>query len=207
MLKVYQRRCIELRQIPYLKYVLVFRNYGKVAGASIDHSHSQIIATPVIPQQVWMHGRGMEQYYEYRSRCVYCHIFEEEQYEGIRIVTQNKFFMTIEPFASKYPFETWIIPKKHKPHFFEAMFEELKCLAEILKESLQRIHICLNDPPYNLMFINSPWNYMSLFHWHIEIIPRLTIAAGFELGTGICINMISPEDAARYLREVEIERR
>jgi UDPglucose--hexose-1-phosphate uridylyltransferase len=203
ILKVYQRRYQELRRVPYLKYVLVFKNYGKVAGASIDHSHSQIIATPVIPQQVWTHVKGMEQYYEYRARCVYCHIFEAEESEGIRVVAQNKYFLSVEPYASKYPFETWIIPKKHKPHFFEAMAEELKCLAEILKETLHRIHVCLNDAPYNLMFINAPWTYQSLFHWHIEIIPRLTIAAGFELGTGMYINIVAPEDAARYLREAE----
>lgn len=207
VLKVYQRRNIELKREPHLKYVLTFRNYGKVAGASIDHSHSQIIATPMIPQQVWNQVKGLEQYYEYRSRCVYCHIIEVEHTEGIRVIAQNKYFLSFEPFASRYPFETWIIPRKHKPNFLEAMGEELKGLSDILKETLQRIHICLKDPPYNLMFINAPWSYQSLFHWHIEIIPRLTIAAGFELGTGIYINVVAPEDAARYLRDVEIERR
>jgi UDPglucose--hexose-1-phosphate uridylyltransferase len=204
VLKVYQRRYSELKAEPHLKYVLIFRNYGKVAGASIEHPHSQIIATPMIPQQVWVQVKGLEQYYEYRARCAYCQIIEEELKEGIRIAAQNNFFVSIEPFASKYPFETWIMPRKHRSNLLEAGEEELKDLAEILKETLQRIHACLSDPPYNLMFINAPWSYESLFHWHIEIIPRLTIAAGFELGTGIYINVAAPEDTARYLREVAI---
>jgi len=206
VIKVYQRRYSELKGEPHLKHVLIFRNYGKVAGASIEHPHSQIIATPMIPQQVWVQVKGLEQYYEYRARCADCQIIEEEIKDGSRLVIQNRYFLSIEPFASKYPFETWIMPKRHRPNFLEAGEDEIKELAEILKETLQRIHICLGDPPYNLMFITAPWSYESLFHWHIEIIPRLTIAAGFELGTGIYINVVAPEDAARYLREIEIER-
>lgn len=204
VIKVYQRRYSELKGEPQLKYVLIFRNYGKVAGASIEHPHSQIIATPMIPQQVWIQLKGLEQYYEYRARCAYCQIIEEEIKDGKRIVAQNKSFLSIEPYASKYPFETWIMPKRHRPNFLEVVEEEIKDLAEILRETLQKIHVCLNDPPYNLMSIIAPWSYESLFHWHIEIIPRLTIAAGFELGTGIYINVVAPEDAARYLREIEI---
>lgn len=207
VLKVYQKRYSDLKAEPHLKYVLIFRNYGKVAGASIEHSHSQIIATPMIPQQVWVQVKGLEQYYEYRERCAYCHIIEEEIKEGTRVVTQNDSFLTLEPFASKYPFETWITPRKHRHTLLETGEEELKGLAEILKETLERIHICLSDPPYNIMFINAPWGHESLFHWHIEIIPRLTIAAGFELGTGIYINVVSPEDAAMYLKNVEVERK
>lgn len=201
-----RERYLDLKRDVRLKYILIFKNYGRVAGASIEHSHCQLIATPVIPQQAWSELRGAEQYYEYRENCVYCDILKQESNSSNRTVVESNSFITIEPFASKYPFETWIIPKQHNCCFTYMTKEEVTDFAKILKETLSRLALCLNDPPYNFTFVNAPVEEENIlhFHWHLEIIPRLTIAGGFELGTGIYINVTAPEEAARFLRAVEI---
>ncbi|MBI5286323.1 MAG: galactose-1-phosphate uridylyltransferase [Deltaproteobacteria bacterium] len=205
VLWAYRNRYLDLKKDQRLKYILIFKNHGRIAGASIEHSHSQLIATPMIPQQVWMKTKGMEQYYEYRDRCVYCNIIEVELEKKERVVVKDEHFIAIEPYASRHPFETWIISKRHKATFTDMDEAEIDSLAHILKETLLRLEVCLNDPPYNFTIITAPPNseYFGQFHWHIEIIPRLTVAAGFELGTGIYINPVLPEEAARYLRMVK----
>lgn len=201
----YRERYTDLSKDYRLKYILIFKNHGRVAGASMDHSHSQLIATPMIPQQVWIKIKGMEQYFEYRDSCAYCDIVKTELDHEERIVAENEIFVALQPYASRHPFETWIMPKVHSNSFIDMKENEIDALTTILKMVLLKLELCLNDPPYNYAIINAPINSgkTSQFHWHIEIIPRLTIAAGFELGSGIYINPVSPEESARYLRDIK----
>ncbi|KPJ61873.1 galactose-1-phosphate uridylyltransferase [candidate division KD3-62 bacterium DG_56] len=199
-------RYLDLKQDPRLKYVLIFRNHGAVAGASLEHPHSHLIATPMVPKTVMEELEGAERYEQYRDRCIYCDIVRQELDSGERVIARNADFLALEPFASQYPFETWIIPKEHIASFANVNEQQQHNFAAILKETMLRIQICLNDPPYNYMLHTAPCGQddENRFHWHLEIAPRLAITAGFEMGTGIYINVTPPELAAQYLREVTI---
>lgn len=199
-------RYLDLKQDPRLKYVLIFRNHGAVAGASLEHPHSHLIATPMVPKTVMEELEGAERYEQYRDRCIYCDIVRQELDSGERVVTHNADFLAFEPFASQYPFESWIVPKEHISSFANVNEQQQRSFAAILKETMLRIQICLNDPPYNYMLHTAPCaqDNEDTFHWHLEIAPRLAITAGFEMGTGIYINVTPPELAAQCLREVTI---
>lgn len=198
-----RERYIDLRKDARFKYILFFRNHGKVAGASLEHPHSQLIATPMIPIDVVNEMQGAERYYQYRDRCIWCDMIQQELDSTRRIVSQTEHFVAFEPFASKYPFETWLLPKTHQASFSTMARERVDEFAGVVQDALGRISRCLNGPPYNFAIHNAPCDRdeSDMFHWHMVIMPRLTIAAGFEMGTGIFINVTSPEDAARYLRE------
>jgi UDPglucose--hexose-1-phosphate uridylyltransferase len=206
VLWAYRQRYLDLKQDPRLKFILFFRNHGRVAGASLAHPHSQLIATPVIPRDIFDEMEGARRYEQYRDRCVYCDIIQQELDEGSRIVAENSDFIAFEPYASKYPFETWVMPRKHGPSFAHILPQEQTAFASILHESLLRIRLRLGNPPYNYTLHTAPCDedQSALYHWHLEIFPRLTVAAGFEMGTGIYINVTPPEQAAAYLREVEL---
>ncbi len=206
VLWAYRARYLDLKKDPRLKYILFFRNHGQVAGASLSHPHSQLIATPMVPGEVAAELAGAKRYEGYRDRCVYCDILRQEANEGTRVVTENESFIALEPYASKYPFETWILPKEHGPSFAAISAPAQSEFAQILGETLRRIKVLLDDPPYNYMIHTAPCDSDDRpdFHWHLEIFPRLTIAAGFEMGTGIFINVTPPEVAAQYLREVNL---
>ena len=201
----YRERYLDLRKDKRFKYILVFRNHGKVAGASLEHPHSQIIATPMIPIEVVNEFQGAENYYKYHERCIWCDIVQHETEFAQRVVNQTEHFLEFAPFASKYPFETWLLPKHHEASFATMTRERITEFAVIMQDALRRISKCLNNPPYNFAIHTAPCDRedSDLFHWHMVIMPRLTIAAGFEMGTGIYINVTSPEDAARYLREID----
>lgn len=200
----FRDRCLDLRQDRRFKYILLFRNHGKVAGASLEHPHSQLIALPMVPQDVMLQLEGAARYYDYHERCIYCDMVKQEINFGERIVCVNDAFIAFCPFASKYPFETWIMPRDHSRAFVEEERPRVNDFAAILQDVLQRIAACLNNPPYNFTLCTAPINQDRErdFHWHMAIMPRLTIAAGFELGTGIFINVATPEDCARHLRSV-----
>ncbi len=203
----YRARYLDLKKDPRLKHILIFRNYGRVAGASLAHPHSQLVATPVVPGQVAAELEGARRYREYRDRCVYCDILRQEADEGVRLVSQNDHFVALEPYAAKYPFETWLLPKRHGASFAAISAEEQTAFAAMLGEVLQRLHFCLDDPPYNYNIHTAPCgdDEKDDFHWHLQIFPRLTIAAGFEMGTGIYINITPPEVAAECLREIDLQ--
>lgn len=206
VLWAYRARYLDLRKDERLKYVLVFRNYGRVAGASLSHPHSQLIATPMVPRDALDEIEGSELYARYRERCVYCDIIQQEEAQKERLVFANEHFVVFEPFASKYPFETWIVPREHANSFALISSAQQAGFARTLKQTLWAIRGCLNDPPYNYTLHTAPCVEDRDFHWHLEIFPRLTIAAGFEMGTGIYINVTPPEEAARYLREAAQEK-
>jgi UDPglucose--hexose-1-phosphate uridylyltransferase len=209
VLWAYRARYLDLKKDPRLKYILIFRNHGRVAGASLSHPHSQIIATPMLPGQVVTEMAGAKRYESYRDRCAYCDLVNQERNEGKRVVAENESFIAFEPYASRYPFETWVVPKRHGPSFAAISAEEQASFAEILGGTLRRIHVTLDDPPYNFTIHTAPCDSDERpdFHWHLEIFPRLTITAGFEMGTGIFINVTPPEVAARCLREADADAR
>ncbi len=206
VLWAYRARYLDLKKDPRLKAITIFRNHGRVAGASLSHPHSQLIATPMVPGDVVRQLEGARRYMQYRDRCVYCDILRQELDERARLVTENEHFVALEPYASRYPFETWVIPKRHLASFAAIPAEEQASFAQILGETLGRICLCLDDPPYNYNIYTAPCDEDETeeFHWHLDITPRLTIAAGFEMGTGIHINVTPPEVAAEALRNVDV---
>ncbi len=202
----YRERSLDLKKDPRFQYILIFKNQGEAAGASLEHSHSQLIALPIVPKRVTEELEGASKYYGYKERCVFCDIIRQEIADDERVVIQNDSFVSLEPFAPRFPFETWILPKRHSASFDEIKKEDISALATLLLETLRRLAKALNNPQYNYLLHTSPVNndYPEEYHWHIEIIPKLTKVAGFEWGTGFYINPTTPEDAASYLKELEI---
>ncbi len=200
----YQERMVDLKNDPRFRYTLLFKNWGEAAGASLEHSHSQLISTPTVPKRVIEEIRGSQRYYEFRERCVYCDIIAQEMEDGDRIVTENESFVCLTPFASVFPFEMWIIPKHHNPSFTHMGDQQPRALASILRDSLRRLTIALDDPPFNYVIHTAPYGQESLeyYHWHLELMPRLIKHAGFEWGSGFYINPTPPETAAKHLRNV-----
>jgi UDPglucose--hexose-1-phosphate uridylyltransferase len=202
----YKNRIIDLKKDARFQYILIFKNHGEAAGASLEHSHSQLIATPIIPKRVFEEIEGSRRYYEYKERCIFCDIQRQEIQDGLRLITRNESFVSITPFASRFPFEVWVLPIKHKSQFENITEDEAAAFAEVMKITLSKIAGALNGPAYNFMIHTSPVEGLSknIYHWHVEIIPKLTRVAGFEWGTGFYINPTTPEDAAHFLREVEV---
>ena len=205
VLDAYRERYLALRKNPRIKYVLIFRNYGKIAGASIEHAHLQIVGTAIIPPAARVKIAGVQRYEEEYGSFVYCDMVEEEMWGGDRLVAQNASFLALTPYASRHPFETWIIPLERDAHFTGIGETRMADLAAILEETLLRLDLCLGDPAYNFLLLTTDLSDGP--NWHIEIVPRLNVAAGFELGTGIHVNPVAPEDAAGFLREVILETR
>jgi len=205
ILLAYRDRIVDLRRDKRLRYVLVFKNYGVAAGASLEHSHSQIIALPIVPRRVSEEIEGAKTYFHYKDRCVFCDILHQESRHRIRVITENDSFLSVAPFASRFPFETWILPKTHCPSFEQMEPFQYEMAAQILSDTLQRMHRVLSDPPYNYVIHTSSFPELDRdhYHWHFEIMPKLTKVAGFEWGTGFYINPTLPEEAAEYIREAK----
>lgn len=208
----YKERLIDLNKDHRFKYILIFKNEGRQAGASLSHPHSQLIATPVTPKRVREELIGAKEYFNYKDRCVFCDIMREELSQESRIVYENKGFLVFCPFAARFPFELWIMPKRHNPDFYTINYEEMLQLGDAFIAVMKKLAVALNQPQYNFILHTGPvrWPRMGYwvtldvdYHWHIEIMPRLTLVAGFEWGTGFFINPTIPEEAAKYLREVE----
>lgn len=204
-LDAYQDRYISLMNKKSVNYIEVFHNHGKEAGASISHPHSQLVAIPVISPYIKLELDGAENYYRANKSCVYCSIVEWEVEKKERVVFENDSFIAFCPYASRAAFEVWVMPKKHKPYFERTGAEEKMQAAEVLKVALNKIYLALGDPAYNFYIHTSPCDGQDYphYHWHIEIIPRTSVWAGFELSTGIEISTIEPEVAAEYLRNIK----
>ncbi len=199
----FKERCLDLANDKRFRYIMIFKNYGQRAGATIDHSHSQLIALPIVPKNVSEEIRGGLTHYKIKERCIFCDIIAQEREEKVRVVSENEKFLAISPYASRFPFEIWILPKKHESSFTDQP-ENYPSLAEIFSLILRKYERALNRPPYNFMIHTSPLNtpHIPYYHWHIEIIPMLTRPAGFEWGTGFYINPTPPEEATSFLKEV-----
>jgi UDPglucose--hexose-1-phosphate uridylyltransferase len=256
VLWMYRERYCDLDRDPRFKYLLLFRNHGRQAGASLAHPHSQLIALPIVPKRAEEELAAAQAYFAREGRCVFCDILRQEAGEGRpevpretgqeagdgrpevpsmaggeardgrpeapsttggeardgadghrpRVVWRNDEFVAFTPFASWCPFELWILPRRHTASFGALRDEQIMPLAEILQAVLGRLHACLSNPPYNYIIHTAPYDAKTdhFYHWHIEVLPRLSQVAGFEWGSGFYINTVPPEDAARYLRETKI---
>jgi UDPglucose--hexose-1-phosphate uridylyltransferase len=203
VLLAYRGRINELNKDTRFKYVSIFRNQGEAAGASLAHPHSQIIALPVVPKRLMEELKGSQEYFNYKERCIYCDIIRQEKEQGIRMISENQDFLSIAPFASRFPFEAWVLPQRHNSSFEDTPECYYASLAEIFSDVLKKLKGVLGDAPYNVILHTSPASEKinDYYHWHFEIIPRLTRVAGFEWGSGFYINPTIPEDAAKFLRE------
>lgn len=204
--RIYKERILDLKKDIRLKYVMIFKNHGHDAGATLKHSHSQLIATPIIPKLVLEELEGAKSYYDLKERCIFCDIIRQEMKDNIRIVYDEEYFVAISPFAARSPFETWILPKEHFSHYETIDDNRMRHLSLTFKTVMQKLNVALQNPPYNLVLHKAPMqdNAMKHYHWHIEIMPKLTRFAGFEWGTGFYINPTSPEEAAQFLKEIVI---
>ena len=202
----YRDRILDLKEDKRFRYVLIFKNQGAEAGATMEHTHSQLIALPIVPRNVNDELVGAQEYYKYKERCIYCDIVRQETEEKARVVSENDSFAVICPFAPRFPFETWILPKKHSSYFEHASKQEYMDLARSLRETLLRLNATLNDPPFNYIIHSMPFHEAENghYHWHVEVMPKLTQVAGFEWGTGFYINPVTPEEAAQVLKEIAL---
>ncbi|HSV43814.1 MAG TPA: galactose-1-phosphate uridylyltransferase [Candidatus Bathyarchaeia archaeon] len=205
VLRLYLNRGNALAKDKRFKYIMVFKNYGESAGASVEHAHSQIIALPMVPKLVATELEGTRQYVKYRGRCLFCDILEQEYGDEERIIVQNDSFVAFCPFVPRYPFEIWILPKEHESDFFALQEKHMLPLAEILKQALARMEKTLNCA-YNFYIHTVPVGFKEkeFYHWHIEIVPQLVGVKGYEWGTGLYLVPTSPKVAAGYLRDAEL---
>lgn len=207
ILCAYRARIVDLARDKRFRYIQLFKNHGEAAGASLEHSHTQLVATPIVPRRILEELEGCKQHFEMKERCIFCDIIAQELTVGKRVVAENADYISIAPFAPRFPFETWILPKMHQAHFEQSFQGNFYSLARIMKENLMRMNGALGNPPYNFVLHTSPcndWRGPKHHHWHFEIMPKLTRIAGFEWGTGFYINPTPPEDSAAYLRDIQI---
>ena len=178
----FRDRVHDLRNDRRLRYVLLFKNHGEAAGATLEHTHSQLIALPVVPKRVQEEVEATKRYYNFKERCIFCDLIRQETKSGIRVVTETDRFLVLEPYAARFPFETWILPKQHRSHYADVDAANLENLAWVLKSTLRKIDRVLERPPYNFLIHTAPLQEAPnpFYHWHIEIIPKLTRVAGFE---------------------------
>lgn len=204
VLRTYKARYEALRADSKVKLILLFRNHGRSAGTSLAHPHSQLAATPIIPLHIRQRYAEAIRHYDDTSQCLYCEFLEAELAVGKRVVLQSPGFAVVHPFASQVPFETWIIPKHHNPSFGNVSSEQLDDLSGVLGKVLRTFNDGLGNPDYNLIVHTAPVEdeHKPYFLWHMEIRPRFTTIAGFELGTGIYINTALPEETAPYFKSL-----
>ncbi len=200
--RAYKDRLIDLARDKRFKYIIVFKNFGKAAGASLEHSHSQLIALPIVPQIIQEELYGCQRYFDYKERCVFCDIIRQERSQHMRLVDENDDFITICPFAPRSPFEMWVLPKRHQSRFNSMDDGQLYQLAVLFSSTMRKLDNVLPNVPYNYMLHTAPLNdaHLEHYHWHIEIMPKVSTVAGFEWGTGFHINTVPPEEAAVILK-------
>ena len=203
VLLAYRERLRELATDPRFRYGMVFKNVGAAAGASLEHTHSQLIGLPIVPINVAEEMAGSLDFFRREAACVYCRLLDEERALGTRVVMENDRAVAFCPFAGRFPWETWILPKAHESHFEQTSQENLLQLAQIMKRVITSLERVIDSPAYNYIIHTTPFDTPALghYHWHMEIIPRVTHVAGFEWGTGFYINPLPPEEAAARLRE------
>ncbi|OGZ46082.1 MAG: hypothetical protein A3J54_02545 [Candidatus Ryanbacteria bacterium RIFCSPHIGHO2_02_FULL_45_13b] len=199
--RAYRERFAILKKDPCIQYILIFHNHGHEAGASIDHPHSQLIALPIIPPDVQRSVHGSKKFYEAHAACIHCRMISWELEDRRRIVHENKDFVVIAPYASRISFELRMYPKIHDPHFDLLSEERLETAAEAVTTALGKLGSALEDPAYNFFIHTTPTsNHMEHYHWHMEILPKTSVLAGLELGAGVDVTMVKPEDVLSLLR-------
>lgn len=206
VLWAFRDRMLDLKKDKRFRYILIFKNHGAPAGASLEHAHSQLIALPIVPKRVIEEVEGCKNYFSYKERCIYCDIIRQELESGVRVIAESADFVTLAPYAPRFPFEAKILPKQHESAFENSPSHLYENLAKALKNLLVRMEVVLEKPAYNFVLHTSPVPEANndYYHWHIEVMPKLTKVAGFEWGTGFYINPTPPEEAAKFLREAAI---
>ena len=201
VLKLYRERLSYVAQRPGIRHVQITRNVGRAAGALYDHPHAQVLAVPVANRWVEEEVAAADAHYQVHGECLFCTVIDEELRRRERVITHNQGFVAIAPYASKTPFETWILPRQHDSGFTGLASNTLPLLAEMLQTVTRAFNAALDYPPYNMVIHTLPSSGDERYHWHIELLPRLTDHAGFDWGTGFYVNPTPPEDATRFLRE------
>lgn len=206
ILLVYRQRYVEIRKNPHIETIIIFKNHGETAGTSLEHPHSQLAATPVVPSQFRSRIDEAIRYFDDTGECLFCRTLEDELAAKERLICETEHFVAFIPYAALSPFHTWIFPRRHSSSFDEITDPELTDLAYILKTVLAKLYYGLNNPDYNYNIRSVPIALQGTkyFHWYIAIIPRVTKQAGFELGSGMFINTALPEESAAFLRSIEI---
>lgn len=202
----FRERMLDLKRDRRFRYILIFKNHGEAAGATLEHSHSQLIALPIVPRRVREEVDNARQYLIQKERCVFCDIIRQEIEDETRVVLVNDSFVALAPYAPRFPFEMWVLPRKHASAFEESPSPAFPALARLMSELLRRMDAALERPAYNFMIHTSPVGeeINDHYHWHIELIPKLTKVAGFEWGSGFYINPTPPEESAEFLRDVAL---
>lgn len=206
VLWAWRTRLQDLKRDARFASAVVFKNHGRAAGARMDHSHSQIVAYPIVPPALNEKVRGAASHFGQTGQCIFCDVTTQELKAGKRVVSDTGAVIAIAPFASRVPFEAWLMPRTHAPRFEEASDQDLDDLALALKDVLARVDWALERPAYNLVLHTAPFSGDAdpAFHWHLEVIPRVTRWSGLEWGSGLTRNPVSPEEAARVLRGVKL---
>ncbi|MGB3240295.1 MAG: galactose-1-phosphate uridylyltransferase [Geitlerinemataceae cyanobacterium] len=206
ILRVYRHRYSTLRLDPRVASILIFKNHGAGAGTSLEHPHSQLAATPIVPYEVRFRTQESIRYFDDTGICLVCNILADELAAGDRIIFTSEHFVAFIPYAALSPFHTWVFPRRHSSSFDDITDEEIVDLAIVLKTTLAKLYYGLGDPDYNYVIRSSPTDEQrtDYFHWYLAIVPRLSLTAGFELGSGMYINTSLPEESAEFLRSVEI---
>ncbi len=203
VVRAYRDRLLDLRRDERLRAAMIFKTRGLAAATGLEHPHAQILATPILPTVL---GEEIEQaraYHDYRERCLFCDIVHQELDDGRRLVLVGEHVLAFTPFASRAPFETWILPRRHAAAFESAWPNEQQDFARVLHAVLATLDRLLDAPPLTLLVHTAPFADAESpsFHWHVELTPHLLPGTGFARGSGLVVNPLPPEDAARFLRE------
>ncbi|MFA6423498.1 MAG: HIT domain-containing protein [Patescibacteria group bacterium] len=202
-IRTYRQRIKFHSENPEIEHSMIIHNCGLAAGASITHPHSQLFCSSILPPFIKKEIDGSREYWLKRGGCVFCDILREEEKTGVRIIYKNKYFIAFTFFASRFPFEIWILPYEHKDDFQDIDDHEIDALADAMKETFSKLGKKLNNPDLNFWVHSVPYRHPSkeYYHWHLEIAPRLSKYGGYELGSGIITDIVSPESAAKFLTE------
>jgi UDPglucose--hexose-1-phosphate uridylyltransferase len=203
ILRVYRARFTSLEKDLRWKYLLIYKNQGERAGATLEHIHSQLVALPTVPREAAGEMMGARAHFDRSGRCIYCEIIERERHAPERLVLDSQRFIALCPFAPRFAFETWILPKQHASHFTQSADEDLTALGEMLRQLIAKLDAIATQAPFNYLLRSAPLREKEdqFYHWHLAILPQLNRAAGFEWGSGMHMNPIEPEKAARLLRD------
>lgn len=207
IVELFRRRITALNKIDAVKFVMPIYNHQAEGGATIEHPHAQIFGAPIVPHYMKDELKGAQHYFAEHGRCVFCDIIKQERSQAIRMVYENKHFVAFCFYASRFPFETWIMPKTHMSEFEKMNDTEKKFFAECISVTLKKLDKSLKNPPFNFFIHTKPEGKLythDTYHWHMEIAPRVSKFGGFELGAGMIINIVAPEAAAEFLRATEV---
>jgi UDPglucose--hexose-1-phosphate uridylyltransferase len=207
MLEAFKIRGREIAQDQRIEQIIYFKNHGDRAGTSLVHPHTQLIGLPIVPYSIRARAEEARRYFDDTGRCVLCHMLSEELKDGQRVVAMSKFFAAFIPYAALSPFHIWILPRRHESNYLNATAHELADLGGLMRTVLRKLYVGLRDPDHNYVIRSAPLHDLGpeYLHWYVTIVPRVTRSAGFELGSGMFINVALPETSAAFLREVDDE--